>query len=70
MTRSHIDLMLNMLCDTNRIVAFLRCRPFENSMHLRWKVRSPTASTSSRNRISGSRCAATANANRTYMPLE
>ena len=31
---------------------------------------SPTASTSSTIRISGSRCAATAKASRTYMPLE
>ena len=36
----------------------------------RWNSASPTASTSSTNRISGSRCAATANARRTYMPLE
>ena len=38
--------------------------------HLRWKAASPTASTSSTIRISGSRCAATANASRTYIPLE
>ena len=31
---------------------------------------SPTASTSSTSRISGSRCAATAKASRRYMPLE
>ena len=36
----------------------------------RWNSASPTASTSSTSRISGSRCAATANASRTYIPLE
>jgi hypothetical protein len=39
-------------------------------MHFRWKAASPTASTSSTTRISASRCAATANASRMYMPLE
>ena len=38
--------------------------------HLRWNDASPTASTSSTMRMSGSRCAATANASRTYIPLE
>ena len=37
---------------------------------LRWKAASPTASTSSTSRISGSRWAATAKASRTDMPLE
>ena len=37
--------------------------------HLRWNSASPTASTSSTTRISGSRCAATANARRTLMPV-
>ena len=36
--------------------------------HFRWNSASPTASTSSTTRISGSRCAATANASRTLMP--
>ena len=36
----------------------------------RWNSASPTASTSSTSRISGSRCAATAKASRTDMPLE
>ena len=35
-----------------------------------WNSASPTASTSSITRISGSRCAATAKASRTYMPTE
>ncbi len=35
-----------------------------------WNWRSPTESTSSTIRTSGSRCAATANASRTYMPDE
>src|SRR5438270_129709 len=38
--------------------------------HLRWNAASPTASTSSTISSSGSRWAATANARRTYMPLE
>ena len=38
--------------------------------HFFWNSASPTASTSSTIRISGSRCAATAKASRTYMPLE
>ncbi len=37
---------------------------------LRWKEASPTASTSSTSRISGSRWAATAKASRTDIPLE
>ena len=38
--------------------------------HFFWNSASPTASTSSTIKISGSKCAATANARRTYMPLE
>ena len=38
--------------------------------HLVWNSASPTASTSSTIRISGSRWAATAKARRTYMPME
>ena len=37
---------------------------------LRWNSASPTDNTSSTSRTSGSRCAATAKANRMYMPLE
>ena len=37
--------------------------------HFFWNSASPTARTSSTTRISGSRCAATANARRTYIPL-
>ena len=38
--------------------------------HFFWNAASPTASTSSTTRMSGSRCAATENASRMYMPLE
>ncbi len=38
--------------------------------HFFWNCQSPTASTSSTSRISGSRWAATAKARRTYIPLE
>ena len=38
--------------------------------HLRWKASSPTASTSSTTRMSGSTWMAAAKARRAYMPLE
>ena len=40
------------------------------SQHFIWKPSSPTASTSSTMRISGSTLMATAKASRAYMPLE
>src|SRR3989344_5762392 len=69
--RVHKLCMAPMLCDTKKIV-----RPsfFVTSSilprHFFWNSASPTASTSSTKRISGSRCAATEKARRTYMPLE
>ena len=63
--------MINHLCndmptlmDTSRPTDRIRC------VHFCWNAWSPTASTSSTTRISGSRWAATANARRTCMPLE
>ncbi len=52
--------------DRAALVLELRIR----SMHLRWNGSSPTASTSSTSRRSGSTWTATANASRTYMPDE
>ena len=59
-----------MLCETNTTVRpdspMSSIRPRQR----RWNSASPTASTSSTSRISGSRCAATEKASRTYIPLE
>ena len=59
----------SMLWLTNRIVRPSRTTSPILPRHFFWKLASPTASTSSTIRISGSRWAATANASRTYMPL-
>ena len=59
-----------MLWLTKSTVRPLRAVSLIRSMLRRWKAASPTASTSSISRISGRRCAATAKASRTYMPLE
>ena len=55
---------------TSRMVrpSFWNC--LTRSMHLRWKRSSPTASTSSITRTSGSMFTATAKPSRTYMPDE
>ena len=58
-----------MLCETNSTVRPSRLTSFILPRHLFWNSASPTASTSSTIKISGLRCAATANARRTYMPL-
>ena len=68
--RSHSRATACMLCETKTTV-----RPDAPKSCIRprqrfWNSASPTASTSSTSRISGSRCAATANASRTYIPLE
>ena len=55
---------------TKRIVRPVEATSLILPMHFFWNAASPTASTSSTNRISGLRCAATANASRKYMPLE
>ena len=52
------------------IVVPARRSSFSRSMHCSWKAASPTASTSSTSRMSGSRCAATAKPSRTYIPEE
>ena len=58
-----------MLWLTNSTVRPLRATSSILPRHFCWKSASPTARTSSTIRISGSRCAATAKASRTYMPL-
>ncbi|HEY3788896.1 MAG TPA: ATP-binding cassette domain-containing protein [Urbifossiella sp.] len=55
---------------TNSTVRPERSTSFILPRHFSWNCASPTASTSSTMRISGSRWAATANASRTYMPEE
>ena len=59
-----------MLCETKRTVRPEAPMSSILPRHRRWNSESPTARTSSTRRISGSRCAATENASRTYMPLE
>ena len=57
-------------CVTSRMVRPSRWNCLTRSMHLRWKRSSPTASTSSITRTSGSMFTATAKPSRTYMPDE
>ena len=57
-------------CDTITIVLPLSLRSANFSEHLRWNCSSPTASTSSTRRMSGSTLIATENPRRTYMPDE
>ena len=59
-----------MLWLTKRTVRPLRLTWPIFPRHFCWNWASPTASTSSTTRISGSRCDATANASRVYIPLE
>ena len=59
-----------MLWLTNSTVRPERLTSLILPRHFFWKARSPTASTSSTSRISGSMCEATAKASRTNMPLE
>ena len=68
--RSQSRAIAGMLWDTKSTVRPFRPTSCILSRHLRWKATSPTASTSSTSRISGSRCAATLNASRRYMPEE
>ena len=58
------------LCDTNTTVLPLRTSASIRSSDLRWNDASPTDSTSSTSRMSGSMCAATAKPSRAYMPDE
>ena len=55
---------------TRTMVRPSRWKDLMRSRHLRWNGSSPTASTSSTSRMSGSTCTATAKASRTYMPDE
>ena len=57
-------------CVTRRMVRPSFWNWLTRSMHLRWKRSSPTASTSSTTRTSGSTFTATAKPSRTYMPDE
>ena len=68
--RVHSALIAVMLWLTKRTVRPLRLTWPIFPRHFCWNWASPTASTSSTTRISGSRCDATANASRVYMPLE
>ena len=70
MQRVHSASIAAMLWLTNRMVRESRraTSPIF-PRHFFWNSASPTASTSSTTRISGSRWAATAKASRTYMPL-
>ena len=56
--------------DTKMIVRPSRWKPRTRSRHFCWKASSPTDSTSSTSRTSGSTLMATANPRRTYMPDE
>ena len=56
--------------DTKTMVRPSRWKRRMRCMHFAWKGSSPTASTSSTSRMSGSTCTAMANASRTYMPEE
>ena len=70
MHRVHRFSTAAMLCETKSTVRPpLRRSPIA-LMHFFWKAASPTASTSSTMRISGSKCAATANPSLSLMPLE
>jgi len=55
---------------TKTTVRPLRATSFIRPRQRRWNSASPTDNTSSMSRISGVRCAATAKASRTYIPLE
>ena len=66
----HSDSIEAMLWLTKIIVRPSRATSPILPMHFFWKAASPTASTSSTSRISGSRWAATAKPSRTCMPLE
>ena len=59
-----------MLCETNSTVLPLAPNVSMRPRQRAWNSASPTASTSSTRSISGSKCAATENASRTYIPLE
>ena len=66
--RWHSERMEAMLCDTTSTVRPCRATSPIFPRHFFWNAASPTASTSSTSRISGSRCAATANASRSVHP--
>ena len=68
--REHSRVIADMLWLTNRTVRPPRPTSCILPRHFCWNAASPTANTSSTMRISGSRCAATANASRTYIPDE
>ena len=68
--RSQMVRTVSAECVTSRMVRPSCWNWFTRSMHLRWKRSSPTASTSSTTRMSGSMFTATAKPSRTYMPDE
>ena len=70
MARSQFWRMVSGLWLTTTMVRPSRWIFFTWSRHLRWKAASPTDSTSSTSRTSGSTLMATANPSRTYMPDE
>src|SRR5687767_11151844 len=69
-TLVHSFVMAPMLWETKTTVLPSLAMSFSLPRHFAWKLASPTARTSSTNRISGSRWAATAKARRMYIPLE
>src|SRR5207253_584030 len=68
--RSHNRATAPRSWETSTIVFFAARNSLILAKHLCWKYSSPTASTSSTRRMSGSRCTATAKPRRMYMPLE
>src|SRR6185312_11352781 len=69
-TVSHSVRMVPIAWLTTTTVLPARRNSANFSMHFSWKAASPTASTSSTSRISGSTLMATENPRRTYMPDE
>ena len=69
-TWSHIDRIVSVAWLTMTTVLPWARKSANFSMHLAWKLASPTASTSSTSRMSGSTLIATENPRRTYMPDE
>ena len=68
--RSETERIVFMSCEMISIALPARRNSAIFSRQRRWKSASPTASTSSTSRMSGSTCTATAKPRRTYMPEE